>query len=542
MYKHLKYCCALGACTFAAVDVIGRFNLDLSLQISDSIHVTKLPKCLDWIYASSSWMPWAIAQLSQQTTSPLLPQSLSYVAWPVYWFAQGSILMGFWVLGHECGHHAFSEYQWIDDAVGFFIHSVTLTPYFSFKYSHRSHHAHTNSIEYDEVYIPKRKSDTLFSEFLNNGPGNVFTLVLRITMGLPLYLIFNVYGRDYEGFANHFLPQSGIFNKSERVQVVLSDVGIMAVLYAFYHLFVTQGVKSTLFLYGIPLLVMSGFFVFLTYLNHTHPSIAHYDSTEWDWLRGALSTIDRDFGILNGVFHNANQTHVVHHLFPTIPHYHAIEAREAVKPMLGDYYKYDDTPVLKAMWRDTKECIYVEPDESTEKKGVYWLSIPAHQRRDFWYPQPPLRPFPLPVKSVACCLNVEYHHIAAIGDVRKPEEPPRPFSHCFGEAITIWSLLLSHRSPTTANNIDGDEVEGARTSLLLLHLFASHFVLSSATTSHRRLSGCSFMLSTSVFSRHQPEIKRKTHHGVQPWWLKPRNRFLPPQATVRWWPWELIVG
>lgn len=305
---------------------------------------------------------------------PLLPQPLSYVAWPLYWLSQGCVLMGFWLLAHDCGHHAFSEYEWIDDAFGFFIHSVTLTPYFSFKYSHRSHHAHTNSIEYDEVYIPKRKSDTFFSEVLNNGPGNVFTLLLRTTLGLPLYLFFNAYGRDYEGFANHYLPQSAIFNDSERGQVVLSDVGIIAVLYVYYRLAVAQGVKSILFLYGLPLFVMSGFFITLTYLNHAHPSIAHYDETEWDWIRGALATIDRDYGkLMNWVFHNGAENHVIHHLFPTIPLYHATEARDAVKPILGDYYKWDDTPMLKALWRDTVECIYVEPDENSENKGVYWF-------------------------------------------------------------------------------------------------------------------------------------------------------------------------
>ncbi|KAJ9549764.1 hypothetical protein OSB04_022307 [Centaurea solstitialis] len=109
--------------------------------------------------------------------------------------------MGFWILGHGCRHHAFSEYQWVDDVVGFFIHSVCLTPYFSFKYSHRSHHAHTNSIEYDQVYIPT-----------SNGPGNV---------------------RDYNGFANHFIPQSGICNDHDRGYVVLSDIGIATALYVF---------------------------------------------------------------------------------------------------------------------------------------------------------------------------------------------------------------------------------------------------------------------------------------------------------------------
>ncbi|KAJ9549759.1 hypothetical protein OSB04_022302 [Centaurea solstitialis] len=63
-------------------------------------------------------------------------------------------------------------------------------------------------------------------------------------------------------------------------------------------------------------------------------------------------------------------THLIHHLFPKLPHYHAIEAREAIKPILGDYYFDDHTPILKAAWRDTKECIYVEPDD--EIKGVYW--------------------------------------------------------------------------------------------------------------------------------------------------------------------------
>ncbi|GJT43009.1 delta(12) fatty acid desaturase-like protein [Tanacetum coccineum] len=291
---------------------------------------------------------------------PLLPQSLSYVAWPLYWLAQGSILMGFWILGHECGHNAFSEYRWLDDALGLFIHSVTLTPYFTFKYSHRNHHAHTNSLEWDEVYIPKLKSDTFFSEFMNNGPGNVFILIIRVTLGHPLYMIFNTLG---------------IFNDHDRElrHVVLSDVAIVAVLYALYHLFVTEGVKMAAFLYGIPLFTFSGIFIIVTYLNHAHPAVAHYDSTEWNWLRGALATIDRDYGMfLNWAFHHSNQNHVIHHLFPMLPHYHAFEATEAVKPIIGDYYKYDDTPILKAMWRDTMECIYVAPDENSENKGIYW--------------------------------------------------------------------------------------------------------------------------------------------------------------------------
>lgn len=45
---------------------------------------------------------------------------------------------------------------------------------------------------------------------------------------------------------------------------------------------------------------------------------------EFDWLRGALSTVDRSFGVvLNHVFHRITDTHVAHHLFHTMPFYHA---------------------------------------------------------------------------------------------------------------------------------------------------------------------------------------------------------------------------
>lgn len=55
-------------------------------------------------------------------------------------------------------------------------------------------------------------------------------------------------------------------------------------------------------------------------------------------MRGGLSTIDRDYGIFNNIHHDIG-THVVHHLFPQIPHYNLIEATEKVKPVLGPYYR-----------------------------------------------------------------------------------------------------------------------------------------------------------------------------------------------------------
>lgn len=62
---------------------------------------------------------------------------------------------------------------------------------------------------------------------------------------------------------------------------------------------------------------------------------------------------------------------MAHHLFSTMPHYHAMEATKAIKPILGDYYQFDGTSIWKAMHRKAKECVYVEPDEGDQNKGVF---------------------------------------------------------------------------------------------------------------------------------------------------------------------------
>jgi hypothetical protein len=67
-------------------------------------------------------------------------------------------------------------------------------------------------------------------------------------------------------------------------------------------------------------------------------SVFAFQYQEWNYMRGGLSTIDRDYGWFNNIHHDIG-THVVHHLFPQIPHYNLIEATEAIKPVLGEYYR-----------------------------------------------------------------------------------------------------------------------------------------------------------------------------------------------------------
>uniref|UniRef100_M4F1B6 Fatty acid desaturase domain-containing protein n=2 Tax=Brassica campestris TaxID=3711 RepID=M4F1B6_BRACM len=82
---------------------------------------------------------------------------------------------------------------------------------------------------------------------------------------------------------------------------------------------------------------------FVTYLHHHghEDKLPWYRGKEWSYLRGGLTTLDRDYGLINNIHHDIG-THVIHHLVPQIPNYHLVEATEAAKPVLGKYYREPD--------------------------------------------------------------------------------------------------------------------------------------------------------------------------------------------------------
>jgi omega-6 fatty acid desaturase (delta-12 desaturase) len=56
-----------------------------------------------------------------------LPAYAVPVAWLAYWWVQGLIFTGLWVIGHECGHGGFTDSRVVNDTVGFVVHSALLS-------------------------------------------------------------------------------------------------------------------------------------------------------------------------------------------------------------------------------------------------------------------------------------------------------------------------------------------------------------------------------------------------------------------------------
>ena len=353
-------------------------------------------KSIYYTLRDTAWAVSCVYATSQvlSTNMPSLQQlpdlAVWILGWNVYAFAMGTIMFGPWILGHECGHGAFSPNQTFNDIFGFVLHQIVLVPYFAWQYSHAKHHRRVNHLVDGESHVPSGRNDVglnetnerfsylaIIHEAFGDSGFAAFRLGFYLIAGYPIYLMgWGSTGKlAHDGtelgnhIADHYRPGSKMFTSKVYWKILLStltQVGIVGGL-----LYVGQfhtGHLPVFLWFWAPYLWVNAWLVIYTWLHHTDASVPHYGTEEWTWLKGALATIDRPYGIFDYFHHRIGSTHVVHHLFHELPWYHAYEATAAVKAYLEPMglYNYDPTPFPIAMWRLAHDCHYVESREGIQ--------------------------------------------------------------------------------------------------------------------------------------------------------------------------------
>jgi omega-6 fatty acid desaturase (delta-12 desaturase) len=313
-------------------------------------------------------LPATAAVAAMAPGNALVSFAAYFVAWNLYAFVQGLNWTGIWVLAHECGHRSFSPSVWVNDAFGLVLHSALLVPFHSWRISHGNHHKHTNHTEQDTVFVPEKRSKAAAAaaEAVSESPiVSVGFIIVMLTLGWPGYLLANLTGQKYDRRANHFEPHSPLFRVSERPAVVQSVLGLLAMFGVLGYFASQYGFVNVALWYGAPYLWVNCWLVFITYLQHSDIRIPHYTPEHWNFVRGALSTVDRNFGApLNWWLHHINDSHVVHHLFSTMPFYNAIQVtNKHIKTICGDLYVEDHRPLAVAVWESWRNCRYIVPSE-----------------------------------------------------------------------------------------------------------------------------------------------------------------------------------
>ncbi|KAA8496773.1 Omega-3 fatty acid desaturase, chloroplastic [Porphyridium purpureum] len=292
-----------------------------------------------------------LAAIAVKAANPLV--------WALYTLAQGTLFWALFVVGHDCGHGSYSNSSLLNEIVGHLTHASILVPFHGWRISHRTHHANHANVDKDESWYPYSKKD--YDEMSLSR--RMFRFELPVALfGYPVYLFKNTPNKT----GSHWLPGSRLFKPSEAGMVVRSTLSCIAMLGLLAAVGAKIGLAMLAKLYMGPLVVFWAWLAAVTYLHHTDESVPSYRNEEWNYFRGALSTVDRDFGPLIDSVHHHIGWHVVHHTFPQIPHYNLVKATEAVKPVLGEYYREPERSgfmpwhLVRSLGDSFKKCRWVD--------------------------------------------------------------------------------------------------------------------------------------------------------------------------------------
>jgi omega-3 fatty acid desaturase (delta-15 desaturase) len=287
----------------------------------------------------------------------------------LWWNITGFYGWCLFVVGHDCGHGTFSNYGWVNQLFGHICHAPLMVPFNGWRISHRHHHQYHNDVDRDHSWRPSvaKNVDRLST------PIKWFRFSPLILLVYPFYLLSPSQENGFSG--NHFWPWNPLFKKEERVGIAASALSVVAWAGVIAAATAHFGFWAVFQNYWIPYWIFVAWLDLVTLMQHTDDNVLYFRGKAWNYLRGAMSTVDRTYRhiidpfnlgygrVIDHLHHNISDGHVIHHIFFTqIPHYRLMEATEALKPMLGKHYRFDDTPVPSAFMRTLKNCWYVEDE------------------------------------------------------------------------------------------------------------------------------------------------------------------------------------
>ncbi|TFY73254.1 hypothetical protein EWM64_g10758 [Hericium alpestre] len=207
---------------------------------------------LTGIYKATTYVDPLLSPEHIDYPHPYLYPLARFALWALYSFGAGLVATGLWVVAHECGHQAFSESKFINNAVGWVLHSALGVPYHSWRISHAKHHASTGHMTQDQVFVPRTRSEMglppidhenedllgasvsdkvmheLYDAIGDSPIGALYGAFSYLTFGWPMYLIRNASGQKrYPRGTSHYNPNAIIYAPHQFGQIVISDIGIL---------------------------------------------------------------------------------------------------------------------------------------------------------------------------------------------------------------------------------------------------------------------------------------------------------------------------
>lgn len=261
----------------------------------------------------------------------------------LYWLSSGFFMWCQFMNGHDCGHGSFSDSPILNSIMGHVSHTPLMVPFATWAESHRRHHMGHNHFvkDYSHPFVDGPDDKHYFKIVELTGTYSLFGWFFYM-IGLP------------DG--GHWIPIGGRlwnndYNIYTHIHCIFSSTLVFGWLY-FILSICNFNFYTFMEWYGMSWLVFSWWITTVTYLQHhdnTPEDTVVYGDKSWTFMKGALQTVDRSYGVvIDKLTHNITNGHLVHHIFfRQIPHYHLEKATRHLYKFLdenGIEYKYRYTP------------------------------------------------------------------------------------------------------------------------------------------------------------------------------------------------------
>lgn len=293
------------------------------------------------------------------------PQYFWY-SYPVFAFMTGTIMWAIFVLGHDCGHGSFSTSDLINDIMGTILHTFILVPFYPWKLSHRHHHQYTGNIDKDEIFHPIRQSDWSTKDTVTQTMKTHSYFMLGLGWFAYLFLGYSTREDAPRDSKSHFSLTHPLF-ANHQTGVAYSIWSWRIWFFSLLGMGYYAGFNQLALYYAIPLFIFGTWLTVVTFLHHHEAEVElpWFANADWDYVRGNLSSIDRDYFPFHWLTHNIG-THQIHHLFPKIPQYKLIEATQSFKTKFPQFTKESNRNIV-ATFLDTFKTYasqFVIPDNA----------------------------------------------------------------------------------------------------------------------------------------------------------------------------------
>lgn len=244
---------------------------------------------------------------------------------PPLWVFTGTALTGFFVLGHDCGHRAFSSNRWVNDIVGHILFLPLLYPFYPWRFQHDHHHQYTNLLEEDNAWAP-------------------FTIEVYQSMP-PLVKIFYrlLRGRFWwigsiAHWATVHFPGNNFANNQREQARFSNHLVIIYGLIVFPAILLTSGIWGWVSFFLMPWLVYHFWMSTFTIVHHTMPDIPFKSRSSWSLAEAQLTgSVHCDYPYwVEFLCHDINW-HIPHHLSTSIPFYNLRQAQASLEQNWANY-------------------------------------------------------------------------------------------------------------------------------------------------------------------------------------------------------------